>query len=1163
MAQFNPTKEQNKALEATGAVLVSAAAGSGKTAVLANRVFKRVTDAHNPVDITDMLIVTFTNAAAGEMRERIYSLLSQAASENPHNERLLKQKLSVDNAAICTMDRFCIDLLRENFVAAGVEPDFRILTGEQEKVLMDEAVTAAYAQLASDDLSAYSNLLISMNCESVDKDAKDAVLKIYTHVCSLPMPDRWLDNVCKMYDECENYGFPFWMEDICRDIVMSADRYALLMNNTALLITENATVCANYSPLVASLGDLFENLKPLALQKDYQAIYELIKFRNLEPIGRIRKDSDPYIKEMAKNAVDSARAELSRLEGFFNFDYSETVADIKAAGIHVNTLVRLVRIFREKYNALKADRRCMTFADVELAALNLLCEDVDGNLFVKDETAQLATRYKEVMVDEFQDTNDLQNAIFNALSDGGKNLFLVGDVKQSIYRFRHANPFNFIEMRDRFPDYDGSTYPSKISLSGNFRSRPQICNFINYFFDAMMTREAAQIDYLTDDWLDPIAPGLADNPHCGTEAHLIDGGDVNHQAAHVANYIKEAVKNKMQVRDDKGGLRDATYKDFLILLRSYKKNSATFVAALKAQNIPVIAELKSDFYSRTEIMLIMSLLQAVDNPLKDIPLLSVMMSPIFGFTADEMAQMRIGKRKLSLYASLIDYTAKSQKAADFAARLAKYRSWASTLPTDRLITKIYDDTGLLAIAGALDDGATRKANMLLLAELAADYEQGGYKGLTAFLRYVDKVAKGSSDIAGGAAADSEDAVHIMTVHKSKGLQAPVCIVAALDSDFNLMDVRASLVMHEQGGIGMRMCDSEKAIRYDTFARKVIGNMEQKATVAEEMRLLYVAMTRAQEKLVLVSSESNLEKTVCVVAGSITQNDNGTEVDAYSVQKMKGASDWLYATLLMHPDGDKLREYLGYALPCRITESTITINIINAEDIGDSCDEQTFVREEIDLSAQLDYRYPYEKLLNIESKYSVSALAKSISADAHVCTARPAFLSGDGMTPAERGTATHRFMCYADYDAAINSIADEAQRLVQQGKLTERQAEGIDTEAISSFFESETFGLVQGAQRVIREGRFIFELPANQIDPECDSDEKVVVQGVADCVIFETDSITVVDFKTDRNVTESDLVEKYSRQLQLYAQAFSHNYKLPVKGCLVYSFWLKKAVEVPV
>ncbi len=1164
MAQFNPTKEQQKALDANGAVLVSAAAGSGKTAVLANRVFKRVTDSQNPIDITDMLIVTFTNAAASEMRERIYTLLAEASKENPDNQRLLKQKMSVDNASICTMDSYCIDLLRENFVAAGVEPDFKIMSGEQESVMMDEAVTSAFATLASENFEAYSNLLVAMNCENIDKQAKDAVFKIYKHICSLPMPDRWLDNVCKMYDQSETNGMPMWLDYICRNIEMSSEHYLKLLNFADEWLVLNETVAANYSPLVEGLKDIYGKLVILAKQRDYDRIYSALKLRNLAKVGTSRKDSDPYIKDKVKTVVDAARAELTKLDGFFCYDFDETLADIKAAGAHVNTLVCLVRLFREKYSALKAERGYMTFADVELTALNLLCRDDNGTLKVRPEAIEIADRYKEVMVDEYQDTNDLQNAIFNALSNDGERLFLVGDVKQSIYRFRHANPMNFIKMRDSFPDYDGKTYPAKINLSGNFRSRPQICKFVNFFFDALMTREASQIDYLKTDWLDPIATGLAENSAAGVEVHLIDGGDIADESIHIANYIKTCVQNKMQVSDGKGGLRNVAYSDFLILLRSFKKNSLPIVKALKNLQIPVIAELNSEFYNRPEISLVMSLLYAVDNPLKDIPLLSAMMSNLFGFTADELAQMRIGKRKTSLYSSVIEFAANNEKAAQFVERLSKYRSWASTLPTDRLITKIYDDTGLLAVARAMDDGATRKANMLLLAEFAADYEQNGYKGLTSFLRYVDKVSKSNNDVAGGNGADSENAVRIMTVHKSKGLQAPVCIIAGMESDFNLMDARSSLVMHEQGGIGMRMCDNKLAIRYDTFARKVIGLMEQDATVAEEMRLLYVAMTRAQEKLVLVSAEENLTKAIGKVASSITENGGVSQIDPYSVQRMNGSADWLYAGILMHPDGKAAREIsdakVVYNNDC---QSNITLKIIGASDIELPPTLDLQENKDLDLSAQLDYKYPYEKLLNVQSKYSVSELVHGSHADEYICTARPAFLSKEKLTPAERGTATHRFMCYADYEQAKKDISNQAEALVKQGKLTALQAEGIDREAISAFFDSALYGLMQKADRVMRESRFIFELPARDVDINCESDEKVVVQGIADCIIFENDGITVVDFKTDRNVTEEELIQRYTKQLHLYAQAFSANYNQPVKDCLIYSFWLKKVVKVPV
>ena len=1091
-------------------------------------------------------------------------MLAEASKADPDNQRLLKQKMSVDNASICTMDSYCIDLLRENFVAAGVEPDFKIMSGEQENVMMDEAVTSAYAALASENFEAYSSLLIAMNCENIDKQAKDAVLKIYKHICSLPMPDRWLDSVCKMYNQSETDGIPMWLDYVCRNIEMSSEHYLKLLSLADEWLTLNETVAANYGLVVAGLKDVYGKLAIFAKQRDYNCIYSALKLRNLAKIGSARKDIDPYIKDKVKTVVDAARAELTKLDGFFCYDFEETLADIKSAGTHVNTLVRLVRIFREKYAALKSERGYMTFADVELAALNLLCEDDNGTLKVRAEAIEIADRYKEVMVDEYQDTNDLQNAIFNALSNDGERLFLVGDVKQSIYRFRHANPMNFIKMRDSFPDYDGKIFPAKITLSGNFRSRPQICNFVNFFFDSLMTREASQIEYLKTDWLDPIATGLAENSDAGVEVHLIDGADITEESMHIANYIKACVQNEMQVNDGKGGLRRVEYSDFLILLRSFKKNSLPIVNALKSLQIPVIAELNSEFYNRPEISLVMSLLYAIDNPLKDIPLLSAMMSNLFGFTADELAQMRIGKRKNTLYSSVIEFAANNEKAAQFVERLSKYRSWASTLPTDRLITKIYDDTGLLAVARAMDDGAARKANMLLLAEFAADYEQNGYKGLTSFLRYVDKVSKSNNDIAGGSGADSENAVRIMTVHKSKGLQAPVCIVAGMESDFNLMDARSSLVMHEQGGIGMRMCDNKMAIRYDTFARKVIGLMEQDATVAEEMRLLYVAMTRAQEKLVFISAEENLAKALNKVAGCITEKEGASCVDPYSVQRMNCSADWLYACLLMHPDGKSAREIADATVICPDDcQSNFALKVIKASDVEWPISLNLQENKDIDLSAQLDYKYPYEKLLNVQSKYSVSELVHGTYADEFVCTARPAFLSKEKLTPAERGTATHRFMCYADYEQAKDDISSQADALVKQGKLTALQAEGIDRDAISAFFDSDLYGLMQNADRVMRESRFIFELPAKDIDDQCESDEKVVVQGIADCIIFENDGITVVDFKTDRNVTEEELIQRYTKQLQLYAQAFSANYSQPVKDCLIYSFWLKKVVKVTV
>ncbi len=1158
---FKPTAEQQSALDAKGAVLVSAAAGSGKTAVLSNRVVKLVTDSDSPVDISDLLIVTFTNAAAEEMRGRISSLLGEAVEANPENYRLLRQKLSVDNAQIGTIDSFCMDLIRDNFVEAGVNPDFKIISNDSFSVLSKRLVNEAYIELSETDYDGYSRLLTALGCESADDKACKAVTDIYDHIRKLPMPERWLAEAEAMYADFDSFEGSAWFEPIISHIHSVADFNLASLNSVLELMYSDEKVTVAYESALTYLISMLNKIRNAAAARDFSRVSMLLSSYCPPTLAAVRGCDSISAKQLVKSAIDSARGSISKLCSQFCLQVEQLECDIKDAKQTVSTLIRLVHIYSEKMQTELNKMGMLDFAGIEQATLRLLCEEADGELRIKDSARHLCNRYKEVMVDEYQDTNDLQNAIFTALSGGGERLFLVGDVKQCIYRFRQANPNNFISLRETLPDYDSECYPSKIALSGNFRSRPEICDFVNFCFGLLMSKKACEIDYTKADRLD--AKGcFADSEEDCVELHFVESSDISVQAEHIAAYIKQCVDRKMLV-SEKGTLRPVQYGDFIVLLRSFAKYAPDFVKAMKKHSVPVTAQIKTQFFDRPEIMMIMSLLYAIDNPLRDVPLISAMMSPIIAFTADEMAQMRIQSRDTGIYAALLSFAKTNAKAREFLDRLTKYRLWADSMPIDRLICRIYDDTGLTAVVRAMDDGASRRANLLALAEYAAAYEQSGSYGIGAFLRHTDNVKRNNIELEGASVADGDNTVRVMTIHKSKGLESPVCIVAGLENPFNTADSRSTQLMHSKLGIGMRVCDASRAVRYDTMSRIAISLKENEASVAEEMRLLYVAMTRAKDKLVLVTGDKKLNEHLSAAAMSVSTGWSAVNepIDAYPVKSATKMADWLYMCSLLHPSGAELRnrsqaELSPATAGCGVKVKFISSKTENADNVIAQADSKEF-----DFSPMLDYRYKYEKLLAVESKYSVSELSKGKYADSSVFKAKPAFITGDSMTAAEKGTATHRFMCYADLSRAANSVKAEADLLVKSGKLTCEQADGIDTDAINAFFADSIYQRLCNADRVLRESRFIFEVPACEIVPDSQSYEPVIVQGVADCVIFEADGIVIVDFKTDRNATEQELADKYKFQLYLYAKAFSSNYKMPVKQCYLYSFYLRKTVEI--
>ncbi len=1161
MMGFNPTAEQQRALDARGSVLVSAAAGSGKTAVLSHRVVERIMDKYDPIGLDEMLIVTFTNAAAAEMRERISAVLGEYANEHPDNFRALEQKAELDCAAIGTIDSFCIELIRDNFEAADINPDFRIASNEQLALLERSAVNEALNRMLMSEPEEFQFLTSVLGTGISLNSVEEKILKIYHYTQSLPFPEVWLDSACERYDNIDSLNDTVWAQTLFDRAFDQADYHRNAVASALRSLESDADLLSAYSPALNHIYNLLCDVCDAAKGKDYDRLNRLLSDFSPVALGSKQK-VDVALREYAKSVFNSAKAAVNKLNDIFSATEETCVNDIEVAGRCIKALCALVRDFSSRLSEAKRQRNLYSFSDIEHATLRLLCEWKDGEISVRE--GNLRTRFKEVLVDEYQDTNDLQNAIFYALSDCGKNLFLVGDVKQSIYRFRRANPSNFINKKETYPEYDGSNYPAKISLSGNFRSRADVCDFVNFVFRLLMVKQTAEMDYLDEDELRPMGD-FAEVDSQAVELHIVPTKAVEDEAAYVAKYISNVISEGQPVSDGKGGIRPVEWRDFTVLLRSCKKNAEIFLAAFKKAGVPAWTESKEGFFDREEIRIALSLLRAIDNPLKDVPLLSALMSPVFAFDAEEVAQMRLCDRKGSLYSALKRYARNNKKAATFLTSLDRYRDWAGTVSSDRLIRMVIDDTGLSAIVRGMDDGSSRRANLLMLAECAAEHESNGFKGLTSFLRYLDSVERRGGEIPAAVVCESENVVRIRSIHKSKGLQSPICVLACMTDEFNLMDSHQSVVLHETMGIGLRICDDEAGKKYDTLPRKALSFKETEAVIAEEMRLLYVALTRVQDRLVMVCADPNIEKSLQTAAGRINSGWEGSldSLDPYAVGSANSYAQWIYMACLLHPSCDRLRDAVSGSFNCAKADGKLKV-VLSEQAYADADDVSADVTEQkpMDFSVYLDFEYPYEKLMSFEAKYSVSQLAKSIYSADYCCTSRPAFITGEKLTAAQKGTATHKFMCFADYDLAEGSVESEIKRLVDEGRLTQEQGEGIDQATVRAFFDSEVYRRLKSADRVLRESRFIYELPVSKLDPTCDSDETVVVQGVADCVIFEPDGITILDFKTDRNCTEEDLINKYTRQLQVYSDAFSSNYSVASKPSYIYSFYLKKEIMIP-
>ncbi|MBP5618172.1 MAG: UvrD-helicase domain-containing protein, partial [Clostridia bacterium] len=905
---------------------------------------------------------------------------------------------------------------------------------------------------------------------------------------------------------------------------------------------------------------------------DYDAVRAAFAVRPTASVGRQSCD------EGLKNTLDEIRKaakdylEAGRERTFFA-PAAEQEAHLRRVGKAVALLCECATAFSENMRKEMRSENCYDFNAIEHKALDLLCDCVDGAPIPKDKG--IAHRYREVMVDEYQDTNDLQDAIFSALSDGGKNLFLVGDVKQCIYRFRRANPANFIQRRREYPAFAEGADFGRIDMSGNFRSRPGICDYVNHTFRLLMTEQSADMDYEKEDELIPMGENFADvgdQPVVSLHMVQTDGNTVEEEARYVAEALLKAHNEGLTVTDTRDGKRTGTtrpmkWSDVLILMRSLKGNTEMkarcYVKALERLCIPVDANTREDLSECEEVVLLLSLLRAVDNPLRDVPLLATLMSPMFDFSPDEIVRIRLhldrDETNASLYTALMRDAEYEPKSRDFLAKLDRYRRWAGTLPADRLIRRIVDEAGLSAIAYRMENGANAYANLMLFIDYAAGYEAEGFRGLTAFLRYWDRIVKQRESVDCAMSQPSTDAVRILSVHGAKGLEAPIIVLADVAKDINTNDSRMSMIFDEDYGICAKYYDDEAAVCYETVAHTVAVAKSKRDTKAEELRLLYVAMTRATERLWLIVRDKDPDATLTKAANKLL-----TGLDPFVVSSATSVSEWVLAAALLHPDARRqlpeiCRDVLSAPASGRLQ---IVRGLAPTDETEESAAPPATVCAAAELLEPLTYTYPYEDILRYDTKYAVSQLAKGGHRADDCCTSRPAFIGNERLTPAEKGTATHRFMCFADYALARESVPAEIDRLVSEGRLTREQGDGIDVGTVEAFFESDLYRRVLAADRVLKESRFLYEMPVCRLDPSCESRETVVVQGVADLVLIEPDGVTVIDFKTDRGCTAGELVERYARQLAIYTDAFAADRGLPKKTPYLYSFYLKQAIPVP-
>ncbi len=1167
------TQDQANTITARGGtLLVSAAAGSGKTAVLVQRVIERLTDPLHPVDADRLLIVTFTKAAAAEMKERITARLGELAALNPRDGLIQRQQLLLTRAHISTIHRFCMDLVKEHFFSLGISPDFRVADESELTVMQSEAMETVLEALYAQGEEPFLQLVSLIGGGKNDARLAETILTLYQFVRSHPFPQRWMEEKLRMYDPGVPVAESEWGKTILRYTEDAADYCAARLQSAVELARQDEKVALAYTEAMTGGIGRMQLIGRLARERtDFDRLGYEVRTFGFDKFKPVRGCESPDVKEQVAAARDEVKKIAERLGRLFADREEDVRSDLQALHGMVQMLFEAVRLFSEELDRVKQKKSVVDFSDLEQFAVRLLVKDGENGPERTREAVEIAARFDEVLVDEYQDTNEAQDMIFRAVSRKEENLFMVGDVKQSIYRFRQAMPEIFLAKKQSFGRFDGEHYPACITLGKNFRSRDGVTGAVNFVFSQLMSKELGELDYTGDEQLITGASYPPSEEPC-TALHVIDISDPSladrrdeAEARHIGRYITGLMEKGTMITDH-GAERPVRWRDFCILLRNPGGHAQNYVTELSKMGIPAWADVKGGFFGTVEVSWMLSLLRVIDNPVQDVPLCSVLMSPLFGFTPDDMADVRLMQKGVPVYTALVQRAeAGDQKCRSFLQTVGRLRTLAAVLPADRLVGHLYEETGCLAMVQAMENGELRRENLRLLLQYARGYESAGHKGLSGFIRFIDRLQEKKSDLTPASAlTESADVVRVMSIHRSKGLEFPICILAGCGQKFNKSDLYAPLLLHPQLGAGM-MRQGEEGQRFTTLPREAIALELERGSLSEEMRVLYVAMTRAKEKLVMVMSLKSPEKVLANLAGGLS---GAQKPGAFTLRRASGFSDWLLTCALRHPDGKPLRELAGSAvsvLPCGdrwevcICKPGADEPKSGQQTVQDVPADEAFLQT---MEQKLAWRYGHENVQGIPAKVTVTELLRLKEQGVLPQELpRPAFLDGQGLTAAQRGTALHHFMQYADFQRAAGSVEQEADRLMREGLLRKAEREVLSVRCIQTFFRSGIFERIRTAKQVWRELRFTVFVPAGRLTGQ-EGGQQMVLQGMTDLVFETEEGLVILDYKTDAVGNAQELAGRYAEQVELYCEAVEQCLGKRVREKFLYSFHLSQAVRLP-
>ena len=1197
-------------------VLVSAAAGSGKTAVLVERIISMITDPDKNIDIDRLVVVTFTKAAAAQMKDKIRKALDSMLDENPGDVNLLRQITLLNNAQITTIDSFCLWIIRNHFPEVNLDPGFRIMDEGEKKLIENDVLEDVLEEFYAEADEEFFNLVDAFGMGRDDSGLVSIIDKIYRFSRSNPWIDEWFDECMLVYDD-ETYDNPA-IKELYDSIKNTLFDYRDKYNRLVDICSEPAGPAAYTGALQSDLLGINEMIN----SQDFGELGRRIRIFSFEALSR-KKDAgaDPDIKEYVKGQRKLFKDYIGRLnDKIFLKEDDGIFADMQGAGIQIRTLLKVAKVYAKRVSEVKREKGIIDFNDMEHLALSILVKKEDGKLVYTETADKLANRFEEILIDEYQDSNQLQEVILNAVSKTrltgeNNNIYMVGDVKQSIYKFRLACPELFIEKYDTYGETGDNV---RIELQKNFRSRENVLECANDVFSHIMNKNFSGIGYDESVRLNAGFPypeysdsNYGDEANKSTDVILISSENEEEattrelEADRLAKLIEEIASSGVNVYDaDENIYRPAEYRDIVILTRSVTGWADTFADALMDRGIPAYTDSSTGYFSVREIQVILSMLTIVDNPVQEISLAAAMMSYFGGFTAADLGLVRkLGREHadknvhnnlyehLKVVAALgeagkmheADVKQLSGKCALFLAKLTEYRDKSSVESLYDLCWEIIYDSGYYDYVGTMPAGAQRQANLNVLLERAAGYGKSSYSGLFNFLRYIERLKKFDEDFAEGAASlDNENLVRIMSIHKSKGLEFPIVILAGAHKSINFMDATAPVLVDQNLGIAVDYVDLERRTKTPTIIKGAMARRIVRESISEEERLLYVAMTRAREKLIITGVVKDADKTLDKYRESAKQLEADGMLSFADSENIKNYLDMIMPVCLM--DSDKLKGSFKVMVDDGEDSEAGVSEAAKTENEADVADKDLNIQPEVSVGyPSLDELPEYVQADNAAGrmKLTVSQL-KAMQAeddseenaymDESVKAAEiaersdesdsivPKFISGEEVKLAanERGSAYHRVMECLDYSVSvnINGVKADIERMLETGKMNELQVKSVNPWDIYTFVQSDTGRRVVNAMdngSVRREQPFVFEY------------EGQLIQGIIDLYFEEDGEFVLVDYKTDRvmkgEAGEKELVKRYAIQLDYYAKALTQLTGKKVKEKIIYSFALGKELSV--